>query len=302
MCQDSVVFHIWNHSHTRSLLILGLDLNAFAAHFIEVHDTPFLLVRADASESAKWATLLGVPARRCYISDTNLKDRSDELGVAGSEIAAVKIPDPGPVMSGDFGEILAAFYLAAAALPEYSIDPVKWRYKADRKKAAPHADIVQFIVPKWPDSSAHDSVTCAEVKAKATGTNFDPIAAAVEGSGLDRAGRLVNTLNWLKEKAISDGSDTVNIAQLDRFISAIDHPALTRNFLAVAIIDSNYVESVLELGTVPNPSECTLVVISVPELKKRYTELFHEIVVSAAAFAPPATTAPRAVRSFTSDA
>jgi hypothetical protein len=248
---------------------------------VEVHDTPFLLIRADATESEKWATLLGVPARRCYISDGKLKERASELGVIGSEIAAVKIPDPGSVMSGDFGEILAAFYLAATALPEVVVDPAKWRYKADRTKAAPHADVVQLVLPHWPQSSADDRIVCAEVKAKATGGNFDPIAAAVTGSDLDRGGRLVNTLNWLKEKAISDGSDTVEIAQLDRFIAATDHPALNRDFRAVAVIDSDFVDMVVGWGTVPDPSHCTLIVLSVPELKARYTELYAEIVSSA---------------------
>lgn len=61
-------------------------------------DTPFLVVRADAAESEKWADLLGVPARRCYIADDKLVERAGAVNVGGSAIAAAKIPDPGSVM------------------------------------------------------------------------------------------------------------------------------------------------------------------------------------------------------------
>jgi hypothetical protein len=261
--------------------ILGLDLDVFAASFVEVSATPFLVVRAHAAESEGWAQLLGVPARRCYISDEKLVERAEAGNVAGSAVAAAKIPDPGSVMSGDFGEIITAFYMAIRSLPAVSIDPVRWRYKADRKKPAPYSDVVQFVLPSWPVSSAEDRILCAEVKAKATSGTFDPIEAAGQGSASDRAGRLVNTLEWLKDKALTDGSDVVEIAQLDRFIQAVDHPQAFWEFCAVAVIDSDFADDEIAKGSAPEPEKCTLIVISVPELKKRYTELFYEIVVSA---------------------
>lgn len=70
---------------------------------------------------------------------------------------------------------------------------------------------------------------------------FDPIEAAGAGSATDRGGRLVNTLEWLKDKALTDGSDLVEIAQLDRFLKAIDHPQASWEFCAVAVIDSDFV-------------------------------------------------------------
>lgn len=260
---------------------MGLDLDVFAASFVEVSDTPFLLIRAHADESEKWAQLLGVPARRCYISDATLMERAEAGKVAGSLVAAATIPDPGSVMSGDFGEIVTAFYMAARSLPAVSIDPVRWRYKADRKKAAPYSDVVQFVLPSWPASSAEDRIVCAEVKAKATNGTFDPIEAAGTGSETDRGGRLVNTLEWLKDKALTDGSDVVEIAQLDRFIQAVDHPQALWEFCAVAVIDSDFVDDEIAKGTAPQPDKCALIVISVPKLKKRYTELFDAIVATA---------------------
>lgn len=258
----------------------------FAASFIEVSDTPFLVVRAEAEESEKWADLLGVSARRCYIADDKLVERAGAASVGGSAIAAAKVPDPGSVMSGDFGEILTAFFFAARTLPAVSIDPVRWRYKADRTKAAPYSDLVQMVLPAWPESSESDRLVCAEVKAKATKSVFDPIGAAGVGSASDRGGRLVNTLEWLKDKALTDGSDVVEIAQLDRFIHAVDHPQASREFCAVAVIDSKFVDDEIAKGTAPDEAECALIVISVPDLKARYTELFDAIVASAEDLVP----------------
>lgn len=167
-----------------------------------------------------------------------------------------------------------------------SIDPVRWRYKADRTKAAPYSDVVQMVLPEWPESSANDRIVCAEVKAKATKGSFDPIMAAGAGSAADRGGRLVNTLEWLKDKALTEGSDVVQIAQLDRFIHAIDHPEASREFCAVAVIDSEFVDDEIARGTAPDEGECALIVISVPELKRRYVELFDAIVASAEELVP----------------
>lgn len=270
--------------------MLGLDLDLFAASFdasfVEISEHQYLLVKAKADDAEKWAELLGEPARRCYISDNMIAERAAATGELGSHITKVKIPDAGSVMSGDFGEILTAFYLAANSLPAITIDPLRWRYKAQRTKAAPGSDIVQLLLPSWPEASADDRVICAEVKAKATTGAFDPIHKAGEGSKLDRAGRLANTLVWLKDKALSDGSDTVTTEQLDRFINLIDHPPITPDFRAVAVIDASMVDDEVAKGTMPHPDQCAMVVISVPELKKHYTSLFAAIVASADALTP----------------
>lgn len=268
--------------------MLGLDLTKFAADF--VHDTTaatFLIARADPTTSQEWADRLGVAARRCYISDQMLRERAEAEEVAGSEIAAVKIPAPGSVMSGDFGEIVASFFLAAQSLPQVTYDALRWRYKADPLKAAPHSDVVQMILPAWPASSADDRILCAEVKAKATKSKFDPILKAGEGSANDRGGRLIKTLVWLRAKVRSDGSDTVTRDQLQRFIDAIDHATVKPEFMAIAVIDARFVTDEIARGIAPDKDDCTLIVMAVPELKKRYTELFDAIKTSADALAPP---------------
>jgi hypothetical protein len=224
--------------------------------------------------------LLCGPFRRCYITDGQLYADVTRTGATGSVVVQTKIPDPGSVMSGDFGEILASFYFASKSRPVDVLDPVKWRYKNDRTKAAPKSDVVQLILPSWPVPSSQDTVTCAEVKAKATSGDSKPIESALQGSRQDREGRLTKTLLWLKELATSPGLETVEITHLDRFIQATDHPEYIREFTAVAVISAEFVAD--ETATVTNaPEGCSLIVISVPNLKATYTAVFDEVLVSA---------------------
>lgn len=256
---------------------------------VTVGGTQYLLIKVKTEEAEKWAELLGESARRCYISDDKLKQRAAAAGVTCSHIVTAAVPDPGSVMSGDFGEILTAFYFAVQSLPAVTIDPLRWRYKGQRTKPAPGSDVVQMLLPSWPEPSGDDRIICAEVKAKATAGAFNPIQKAGEGSKQDRAGRLAKTLVWLRDKTLTDGSDTVAIAQIDRFIRAVDYPPISPDFRAVAVIDASMVDDEIAKGPIPDPDECALVVISVPELQKHYTELFAAIVAGADALTVAAT-------------
>jgi hypothetical protein len=124
-------------------------------------------------------------------------------------------------MAGDFGEILVYAYQAAKAVPPITIGPKKWRLKHDRTRPAPCADVVHFILPTWPISSAQDELLWAEVKWKSTSGSFNPIQAAITGCIKDRTSRLSRTLQWLKERALTENLGDVQIAHLNRFINAI---------------------------------------------------------------------------------
>ncbi|WP_155980905.1 hypothetical protein [Nocardia sp. CNY236] len=161
------------------------------------------------------------------------------------------------------------------------MDPKKWRLKVERTKAAPKADVVQFVLPEWPTPSARDRVLCAEVKTKATKGSFTPIQNAIEGSAMDRAGRLVKTLLWLQERAILGDLGTVTLDQINRFVDATDYPPAHREFRAVAVICANLVAAETASVTVPAADECALIVITVPDLKSTYQAVFDAIVETA---------------------
>lgn len=265
---------------------LGFDMEALKTTFTLVHETPYLLVEIPVDRAPLLAEQLAVPFRRCYITDKMLDERHVATSMRKEEIARRVLPDIGSVMSGDFGEILTALFSAAREHPERVLDPKKLRLKVERTKAAPKSDVVQFVLPEWPTSSARDRLLCAEVKTKATKGAFTPIQDAIEGSAMDRAGRLAKTLLWLQDRAILGDIGSVTLDQINRFLDATDHPPARREFRAVAVICSNLVAAETASITVPDTDECALIVITVPDLKSTYQAVFDAIVATADSTAP----------------
>ena len=183
-------------------------------------------------------------------------------------------------MAGDFGEILVFIYQGIAEHPTAVIGPKKWRLKQDRSKPAPYSDVVQFIVPAWPDTSTVDRILCSEVKTKSTSSDSTPIASAIADCEKDRVGRLAKTLVWLKERAIRDDLGSTSIAHLDRFIEATDHPPAQKQFRAVAVICTSLLDE--ELASAPDvtSADYTVLVLAVPDLKRRYEDLFDAVHAS----------------------
>lgn len=260
---------------------LEIDLEAFGDIFSTIQGSPFTVVEIDPASAAALAELLGVPVRRCYISDETLQDRMAKTSATAQEIIATTLPDRGPTMAGDFGEILTALFQAASEHPGEVLDPKKLRLKHDRTKPASGSDVVQMILPNWPVASDEDRVICSEVKTKSTRRNWKPIEDAIEGSKLDSSRRLVKTLNWLKERALNTGLSTITVEQLDRFIHPIDYPEARREFRAVAVIATSLVAEELVGVVAPPAAERALIVISVPDLKANYERVFDAALVSA---------------------
>lgn len=259
---------------------LGFDIETALGWFPHEQEAPYVLVRVSEEHAQAWANAIGVAVRRCYVSDAIVQARAAALGVPEANIIAAAMPDRGSTMSGDFGEILVYFYQAAQELPNQSIGPRKWRLKQDRTKPAPHSDVVHFVLPNWPTPSADDRLLCAEVKTKATDGAFTPISKAIDDCKKDRTSRLAKTLVWLRDRALLGDVEDVEIAQLERFINATDHPEATRRFRAVAVVCEDLVDG--ELGDAPGAADAayTLVVISVPELKDRYQSVYDAAMVA----------------------
>jgi hypothetical protein len=255
---------------------LGLGINEVTPWFAIEPQHRYTRVTVSPDHAATWEELLFDAVRRCYISDGRLADAAMAANTTQGAIVAALLPDPGAVMSGDFGEIMGYLYLASRQTG--TIGPKKWRLKQDRTKPAPHSDIVQFVLPHWPQASLEDRLVCGEVKAKATASNFAPITAAIEGSEKDRTSRLSRTLVWLRERSLLQDIGAVTVDQLNRFINATEFPACVREFHAIAVICSNLVGTELA-NLVPDaiPEGCALAVISVPNLQNTYTTIFEAV-------------------------
>ncbi len=254
---------------------LGFDFAHAAPWFAHAKSSPYVLVRVSDEHAKSWADSLGLAVRRCYVSDSVVNARVIELGVDESEIIAARLPDPGATMAGDFGEILVYFYQGANELPAAALGPKKWRLKQDRTKPAPHSDVVHFVLPSWPKPSANDVLLCSEVKTKSTDGDSTPIQSAIQDCAKDRASRLLRTLVWLRERALGESLGDVQIAHLERFINATEHPAATKRFHAVAVVCKSLLEEELENAPSTVSPEYTVVVIAVPDLKNTYSAVFH---------------------------
>ena len=204
---------------------LDLNLEWVRTWFPHEQDAPYVLVRVSDDHAQGLSDALGDAVRRCYITDSLLVAGSATPNVSQREIIAAKLPDPGATMAGDFGEILVYLYQGTGEHPITPIGATKWRLKQDRTKPAPYSDVVHFVLPAWPNSSAEDAILCAEVKTKSTASAFRPIRAAIEDSLKDRTSRLAKTLVWLRERALTEDLGDVQIEHLDRFLKATDHPA-----------------------------------------------------------------------------
>ena len=113
---------------------LGLDLAQVLTWFPHEMDAPYVLVRVSAEHAEAWSAVLGVAVRRCYITDSVLKENSASRHVSQSEIIGARLPDPGATMAGDFGEILVYLYQGAREQPNVAYGATKWRLKQDRTK------------------------------------------------------------------------------------------------------------------------------------------------------------------------
>lgn len=212
----------------------------------------------------------------CYIAQAILRDRVKATALPACTILANKLPDPGSVMSGDFGEIFTLFFLGSQRAEKVALIK-KWRYKQDRRKPAPHSDVVLLYREFADKSSKNDFVISAESKQKATKSAFAPIEAAIAGLTLDQTGRLARTLAWLREKAIDQGHRE-EIALVERFTHDL---AVTyaKHYKAVAIIDRELLDG--ELTRQPSPAinaSFEVVVIGIKDLKVFYETVFGRAV------------------------
>lgn len=256
----------------------GLDSEALAS-IIEVDTTAdYALISIPEAQSDRLVRLLSLVFRRMYISDAELDSTHLAHGGSKRDLIAMRIPSKPNIKSGDFGEILTAVVQAVRELPDELIDPKKWRYKVDRDQPAPKSDVVQFIMPLFPDSSDHDRLICAEVKTKSTAGATSPIQDAIVSAREDKNGRLVKTLQWLHERATFDAFGDPPLKAIERFREQARHPEASIEYRAVAVVSSELLTSEVAALTSDETNDIDVVVIAVPNLKSQYQEIYQELL------------------------
>ena len=197
-----------------------------------------------------------LPFRRAYLTDEKV-DRLETKGQnSRQDVINRRLPDPGDVMSGDFGEILTFYMATELWSADTNVRPMKWRFKDDPKKASPKTDVVLFrIVNDAQHPDANDKMVTYEAKAHATpisgkypnhvqkpsitykdGKNRCSFVDAVFDADKDRASRAAESLIYLKNKAEdSDDDDLMDV--LLRFEKSYTQPYIAEHS-AVVIVES----------------------------------------------------------------
>ena len=210
----------------------------------------------------------------CYSTAELLQARADRHGCSVEQALCNRLPSPGNVMAGDFGEILTLFFLSSECDEDQLHHVLKWRYKQDRQKAAPHSDTL--VVRQSDESPDDDFIIVAEAKMKATRNNsYEPLNAALGGMEADYTGRLARTLVWLEEKYLDEESPE-DLATISRFTDA-SKPAFEKRHKAVAIIDTRLLDAELqrELALPENLVDYEIIALSLNDLKDVYEAVYQ---------------------------
>jgi len=245
-----------------------------------------------------------LPFRRAYIEDSKLdkivanNSNGKDPVLYRKDAINRRIPDPGDVMSGDFGEILT-YYMAIEIWSKHSnVRPKKWQLKDDKKKASPKTDVVLFHLVKDIDHpDENDMMITYEAKAHA-----DPISGkyevhkqkpritykdgkdkcsfvdAVFDADKDRASRAAESIIYLKTRA-EDLEMNELCAILQRFEKDYSVAYQTEHN-AVAIVESTDLAN--QIARMPADlmtvfSDISLFCLPIKNLKSVYTQLYKQL-------------------------
>lgn len=238
------------------------------------------------------------PFRRAYISDKKLDRVEAKKKNPRKDIINRRLPDPGDVMSGDFGEILTYYMATELWSPDVNYKPMKWRFKDDPKKASPKTDVVLFQIVKdvnHPD--ANDKLITYEAKAHATpiagtykmhkqkraitykdGKDCCTFIDAIFDADNDRASRAAESIIYLKNKA-EDKDDDDFLDVLNRFDKGFSVPYVAEHN-AVAIVDSADLGN--QIGRMPIDLMSTfpgikLFCMPINNLKQLYEDIYSQL-------------------------
>lgn len=250
-------------------------------HF-EKTNNGYLILKLGTEERYAFLSKIPQEYRICYITDKKIEEvfLAHKGAVSSKEIIRSKIPDPGSIMAGEFGEITAYFILKGKYLPLKLIGPKKWQWKIDRNKALPFTDVIMFHRNKKP--SNEDLLMSAEVKTKATKQTKNPILQAIEGVQKDNISRLARTLRWLKDIYTGVDPDPAKIEYLDRFINSQEdkYGKYTKHFKAVAVLDSSFLDDDLK-EKIEDPEidgDFEIIVVSIDALKEVYEDTYKAML------------------------
>lgn len=249
----------------------------------------------DEKKTNEFVTDCLLPFRRAYITDEKLDHIEAKKQNPRTDIIKRRLPDPGDVMSGDFGEILTFYMATELWSQDVNYTPMKWRFKNDPKKACPKTDVILFqFVNDVEHPNANDKLITYETKAHATsvagkykkhkqkkaitykdGKDVCSFVDAMFDADKDRASRAGESIIYLKNQAENNDDDEL-MKILLRFEVGYS-VSYTPEYNAVAIIESTDLANQISrmpadlMATFP---DITLYCMPIKDLKKVYENVY----------------------------
>ncbi|MDR0604747.1 MAG: SAVED domain-containing protein [Bacteroidales bacterium] len=231
----------------------------------------FHTYKLNISDTESFLDAIKEEARKYYILDSELAEKSEEIGIGKSEfLEQYVLPSVGKIKSGDFGEIFSCSFVKERYAQKgfILVCPRKFIWKMDRDKAMPFTDVVGFYREDIAKASSNDFIVSVESKMKATNSAANRIQEAIDGAQKDRTTRLAKTLIWLKQKYGREGN-----AKMHEFTKRYSNPVYqgtyNKIYKAFTIVDSKFETTEIE-NPVNNNDGITIIVISMDNLKNIY--------------------------------
>lgn len=257
-----------------------------------------VLYTFDDTKTDAFVTECLIPFRSAYLSDEKLDKIDAKKQNSRKDIINRRLPDPGDVMSGDFGEILTYYMATELWSNDVNYKPLKWRFKDDPKKASPKTDVVLFrFVNDVNHPDTNDKLITYEAKAHAKpisgkykvhvqkpsitykdGKDCCTFVDAVFDADRDRASRAAESIIYLKNKA-EDMDDDEFMEVLKRFEDEYSVPYDTQ-YNAVAIIESTDIDN--QINRMPRDlmmtfPDITLYCLPIKNLQQVYEAVFSQL-------------------------
>jgi hypothetical protein len=260
-------------------LVGETDIQQF---FIYFEKNDFHVYRLNGADTESFLDAIKEEARKYYILDSELAEKSEEIGIGKSEfLEQYVLPSVGKIKSGDFGEIFSCFFVKEhyAQKGFILVCPRKFIWKMDRDKAMPFTDVVGFYREDIAKASSNDFIVSVESKMKATYSPANRIQEAIDGAQTDRTTRLAKTLIWLKQKYAREGNVEMHKFTV-RYSDPVYQGTYNKIYKAFTIVDSKFEKTEIE-RPVNNNDGITIIVISMDNLKNIYESNLKKIAESA---------------------
>jgi hypothetical protein len=260
-------------------LVDDTDILQFFSYF---EKNGFHIYKLNIPDTESFLDAIKEEARKYYISDRDLAEKSEKNGISKKEFLEQYIlPSIGKIKSGDFGEIFSCFSVRECYAQKgfILVCPRKFIWKMDRDKAMPFTDVVGFYREDITKASSNDFIVSVESKMKATNSSANRIQEAIDGAQKDRTTRLAKTLIWLKQKYARDGNAEMH-KFTKRYCDPVYQGTYNKIYEAFTIIDNKFEATEIE-KSVDNNDGITIIVISMDNLKNIYETNLKKIAESA---------------------